>query len=169
MNGNTVTRFDEFSGGTRTFPDLQEDPDYFIKEVKQSRQMNFHELGAYIRELQQSGFDTVALQVQLQNKFAVPLFALIMAMVSIPFAFLAGNRGAMAGVGVSLGIAIVYWSVGQVFEQFGNLSQLPVQVAAWSPDCGVLACRPVFSGTHANLMREKSCFNPGKSSTLKVP
>jgi LPS export ABC transporter permease LptG len=134
MNGNTVTRFDEFSGGTRTFPDLQEDPDYFIKEVKQSRQMNFHELGAYIRELQQSGFDTVALQVQLQKKFAVPLFALIMAMVSIPFAFLAGNRGAMAGVGVSLGIAIVYWSVGQVFEQFGNLSQLPVQVAAWSPD-----------------------------------
>ncbi len=134
MNGNTVTRFDEFSGGTRTFPELQEEPDYFIKEVKQSRQMNFRELGSYIRELQQSGFDTVALQVQLQKKFAVPLFALIMAMVSIPFAFLAGNRGAMAGVGVSLGIAIVYWSVGQVFEQFGNLSQLPVQVAAWSPD-----------------------------------
>jgi LPS export ABC transporter permease LptG/LPS export ABC transporter permease LptF len=134
MNGNTVTRFDEFSGGTRTFPELEERPDYFVKEVKQSRQMNFHELGAYIQELQQSGFDTVALQVQLQKKFAVPLFALIMAMVSIPFAFLAGNRGAMAGVGVSLGIAIVYWSVGQVFEQFGNLSQLPVQIAAWSPD-----------------------------------
>jgi len=134
MNGNTVTRFDEFSGSTRTFPELEEPPDYFVKEVKQSRQMNFHELGAYIQELQQSGFDTVALQVQLQKKFAVPLFALIMAMVSIPFAFLAGNRGAMAGVGVSLGIAIVYWSVGQVFEQFGNLSQLPVQIAAWSPD-----------------------------------
>ena len=134
MNGNSVTRFDDFSGGTRTFAELEEQPDYFIKEVKQSRQMNFRELGAYIGELQQSGFDTVALQVQLQKKFAVPLFALIMAMVSIPFAFLAGNRGAMAGVGVSLGIAIVYWSVGQIFEQFGNLSQLPVQVAAWSPD-----------------------------------
>jgi len=134
MNGNNVTRFDEFSGSTRTFPELEEPPDYFMKEVKQSRQMNFHELGAYIGELQQSGFDTVALQVQLQKKFAVPLFALIMAMVSIPFAFLTGNRGAMAGVGVSLGIAIVYWSVGQVFEQFGNLSQLPVQIAAWSPD-----------------------------------
>jgi len=134
MNGNNVTRFDAFSGSTRTFTELEEPPDYFIKEVKQSRQMNFHELGAYIAELQQSGFDTVALQVQLQKKFAVPLFALIMAMVSIPFAFLTGNRGAMAGVGVSLGIAIVYWSVGQVFEQFGNLSQLPVQIAAWSPD-----------------------------------
>jgi lipopolysaccharide export LptBFGC system permease protein LptF len=134
MNGNSVIRFDNFNGGTRTFDELQEQPDYFVKEVKQSRQMNFRELASYIQELQQSGFDTVALQVQLQKKFAVPLFALIMAMVSVPFAFLTGTRGAMAGVGLSLGIAIVYWSVGQVFEQFGNLSQLPATIAAWSPD-----------------------------------
>jgi lipopolysaccharide export LptBFGC system permease protein LptF len=64
----------------------------------------------------------------------VPLFALIMAMVSIPFAFVAGNRGAMAGVGLSLAIAIAYWSVGQLFEQVGNLNQLPPRIAAWSPD-----------------------------------
>ena len=65
----------------------------------------------------------------------MPLFALIMAMVSIPFAFLAGNRGAMAGVGVEpRASSIAYWSVGQVFEQIGNLSQLPPRVAAWSPD-----------------------------------
>ena len=134
MNGNNVVKFDNFAGDTRTFGELAERPEYFVKEVKQSRQMNYRELGGYIQELQQSGFDTVALQVQLQKKFSVPLFALIMAMVSIPFAFLAGNRGAMAGVGISLGIAIAYWSVGQVFEQFGNLNQLPVQAAAWSPN-----------------------------------
>jgi lipopolysaccharide export LptBFGC system permease protein LptF len=55
-------------------------------------------------------------------------------MVSIPFAFLAGNRGAMAGVGLSLAIYIAYWSIGQVFEQVGDLSQLPARVAAWAPD-----------------------------------
>ncbi len=96
--------------------------------------MNFYELQDYIADLQRSGFDTVALQVALQKKFSVPLFALIMAMVSIPFAFLTGNRGAMAGVGLSLGIAIAYWSVGQLFEQVGNLNQLPPGIAAWSPD-----------------------------------
>lgn len=134
MNASNVTHFDDFAGQTRTFLELEEPPDYFVKEVKQSRQMNFRELSTYIRELQQSGFDTVALQVQFYKKFSVPLFALILAMVSIPFAFLAGNRGAMAGVGMSLGIYILYWSIGQVFEQVGNLSQLPAQVAAWSPD-----------------------------------
>ncbi len=134
MSASNVTHFEDFSHQTRTFLELEEPPDYFVKEVKQSRQMNFRELAAYIRELQQSGFDTVALQVQFYKKFSVPLFALILAMVSIPFAFLAGNRGAMAGVGMSLGIYILYWSIGQVFEQVGNLSQLPAQVAAWSPD-----------------------------------
>jgi LPS export ABC transporter permease LptF/LPS export ABC transporter permease LptG len=134
LNLERVTRFDDFTGATRTFSELEETPDYFVHEVKQSRQMNFQELQSYIAELQQAGFDTVGLQVQLQKKFSVPLFALIMAIVSIPFAFLAGNRGAMAGVGVSFAIAISYWSVGQLFEQIGNLSQLPARVAAWTPD-----------------------------------
>ena len=144
MTGTKVTHFDPFPNATRTFTELDEPPDYFVKEVKQSRQMNYHELGAYIAELQQSGLDTVALQVQLQKKFSVPLFALIMAMVSIPFAFMTGNRGAMAGVGLSLGIAIVYWSVGQVFEQFGNLNQLPVQIAAWAPNVIFSLCGLYF-------------------------
>jgi lipopolysaccharide export LptBFGC system permease protein LptF len=132
--GANINRFDDFLDGTRTFPELEETPEYFVHEVKQSRQMNFQELEKYIVELQRSGFDTIPLQVQLQKKFSVPLFALIMAMVSIPFAFLTGNRGAMAGVGLSLGIAIAYFSLQQLFEQVGNLDQLPPQVAAWSPD-----------------------------------
>lgn len=117
-----------------TFPELDEPPSYFLKEVKQDEQMNFRELAAYIEELQQSGFDTTRLRVQYYQKFATPLFALVMALISIPFAFLAGPRGAMAGVGVSLGIAIAYWVLSKVFEQVGNLGQLPAAAAAFSPD-----------------------------------
>lgn len=117
-----------------TFSELEETPDYFRKKLGQDKQMNFLDLGAYIRDLQQSGFDTVRLRVQLYKKFSVPLFALIMAMISVPFGFLVGNRGAMAGVGVSIGIAMSYWGIGQLFEQIGNANQLPPGVAAWSPD-----------------------------------
>ena len=124
----------DYTGGTQVFPELKETPDYFVKEAIQSRQMNFQELGTYIGELQQSGFDTIPLQVQLYKKFSVPLFAFILALVAAPFAFQAGTRGAMAGVGLSFVIYIAYWSVDQVFEQLGNLSELPPQLAAWSPD-----------------------------------
>ncbi len=134
LDGVQVTSYQDFSGQARTFPELDEPPAYFLKEVKQDQQMNFAELDAYIRELQQSGFDTARLRVRFHKKFSIPLFALIMALLAAPFAFLTGHRGAMAGVGVSFGIAAAYWAVSQLFEQVGNLNQLPALLAAWSPN-----------------------------------
>jgi lipopolysaccharide export LptBFGC system permease protein LptF len=96
--------------------------------------MNYLELGQYLRYLRERGFDTVRLQVQYHKKFAVPVFALIMALISIPFGFLVGNRGAMGGIGISIAIAMAYLGVGQLFEQMGNVNYLPPQVAAWAPD-----------------------------------
>ncbi len=126
--------YQQFHHGTRVFPELTEPPSWFAKEEKEYKEMNFQELDEYIRELQTMGLNTVPLQVQYYKKFAVPLFVLIMALLSIPFAFVAGNRGAMTGVGISLAIAVAYWTVGTLFEQIGDLNQLPAAMAAWSPD-----------------------------------
>jgi LPS export ABC transporter permease LptG/LPS export ABC transporter permease LptF len=118
-----------------TFRELTEPPDYFLKEALQDKQMNFLQLDRYIKDLTQSGFEgTVKLQVRLYRKFSVPLFALMMAMIAIPFGFLVGNRGAMAGVGLSIGIAVGYLGVGQLFEKLGDAGQLQPVMAAWGPD-----------------------------------
>ena len=117
-----------------TFPELTEPPDYFLKEAVQDKQMNFVELERYIADLNQSGFDTIKLRVRLFRKFSVPLFALIMAMIAVPFGFLVGNRGAMTGIGVSIGIAMGYLAVGPLFEKIGNAGLLQPEVAAWAPD-----------------------------------
>jgi lipopolysaccharide export LptBFGC system permease protein LptF len=117
-----------------TFPEITETPDDFLKEVKQDKQMNYTELASYIKSLQESGFDTVKLHVQYYKKFAVPVFALIMAMISVPFGFLVGNRGAMTGIGVGMAVAMTYLATGLLFDQFGNVNLLPAAVAAWAPD-----------------------------------
>jgi LPS export ABC transporter permease LptG/LPS export ABC transporter permease LptF len=124
-----TTRF-----SSQSFPQITEAPDYFLKAPPQDKQMNFLELETYIRDLRQSGFNTISLQVSLHRKFSVPLFAMIMAMIAIPFAFLVGNRGAMTGIGVSLAIALSYWGISSFFEKVGDVNQLPPQMAAWSPD-----------------------------------
>jgi LPS export ABC transporter permease LptF/LPS export ABC transporter permease LptG len=134
LRENTFGPLDDFTGEARMFREVTETPDYFLKEAIQSQQMNFRELRDYIDELQQSGFDTTPLRVEYFKKFSVPLFAFILALVSVPFALQTGHRGAMAGVGVSFAIYIAYSSVQQLFEQVGNLNQLPPEVAAWSPD-----------------------------------
>ena len=132
--GGRREKFNNFAGQAMTFPEIDERPDYFLQEVLQDQQMNYQQLAAYIRDLKRSGIDTIALQVSFYRKFALPLFALVMALISVPFAFLTGNRGAMAGVGVSFAIAIAYWAIGRLFEQLGDVNLLPAMIAAWSPD-----------------------------------
>jgi len=133
FDGIRVTRYEPFLNQVRTFPELHEAPSYFLKEVKQDQQMSFVELREYIRDLQRAGFDTVRLQVRFHEKFARPLFSFVMALVALPFAFTVGPRGAMSGVGIALGVALVYWVTSQLFEQVGYLNQLPAAMAAWAP------------------------------------
>ena len=109
-------------------------PDDFLIPAPQSAQMNYQELGAHVKYLGDRGFDTERLKVQYYKKFAVPVFAFIMALISVPFGFLVGNRGAMAGIGVSIGVAMAYYAVQALFEQMGNVNYLPAYVAAWAPD-----------------------------------
>ncbi len=132
FRGSAIQSFQEFDA--HTFPTLIEPPAYFKKEVRQSSEMNYHELRTYIADLQQSGFDVVRLRVQLQKKFAYPLITLVMAILAVPFSLSAGRKGALAGIAVALGVAIVYFVAAGLFEAMGNASQLPASMAAWAPD-----------------------------------
>jgi lipopolysaccharide export system permease protein len=132
LQGDQVARYTPFT--MRSFPELKEPPGYFKKEVKPSAQMSVLELRGYINELTQSGFDVVRLSVQFYRKFSFPLMAFVVALIGIPFSFSMGSKGALAGIALSIGIAILYWSTSSLFEAMGNLNQLPAVVAAWSPD-----------------------------------
>jgi LPS export ABC transporter permease LptF/LPS export ABC transporter permease LptG len=117
-----------------TFPELSEQPSYFKKEVKQYSEMNYEELRRYIRDLQQSGFDVVRLRVQLDQKLSYPLITFIMAGLAVPFSLSAAKKGAITGVAVAVGIAVVYTVVSRLSEAMGDISLLPAALAAWSPD-----------------------------------
>ena len=132
FNGDLVTNYNAFS--VQTFKELTEEPGYFKKEVKPSEQMSALELRRYIADLRQSGFDVVRLSVQFYRKFSYPLIAFVVTLIGIPFSFTMGGKGALTGIALSIGIAIVYWSTSSLFEAMGNLSQLPPAMAAWSPD-----------------------------------
>jgi len=132
LSGSAIEKYRKFD--VATYPELAEVPAYFKKEIKQSSEMSYDELGRYIHDLEQSGFDVVRLRVQLQKKLAYPLITLVMAVLAIPFALSAGKRSAVAGIATAIGIGVVYWTINGLFEAMGNLSQLPPGVAAWSPD-----------------------------------
>jgi LPS export ABC transporter permease LptF/LPS export ABC transporter permease LptG len=132
LHGPAIAGFRTFD--VSTFPEVSEVPAYFKKEVKQYSEMNYEELRRYIHDLQQSGFDVVRLRVQLNKKLSFPLITLIMAVLAVPFSLSAAKKGAITGVAVAVGIAVVYTVVSRLFEAMGDLSQLPPALAAWSPD-----------------------------------
>ncbi len=132
FHGTAIQDYRKFDAST--FAELNEPPTYFKKEVKQSSEMSYSELRNYIHDLQQSGFDVVRLRVQLQKKFAFPLITLVMAVLAIPFSLSMGRRGALTGVAVAIGIAVIYFVTAGLFEAMGNANQLPAALAAWSPD-----------------------------------
>ena len=117
-----------------TFPEIREQPAYFVKEDKPSDEMSYGELNNYIADLRQSGFDTIKLSVQLENKLAVPAITLVMAILAVPFAVSMGKRGGLVGIAAAIGVAIAYWIVAGVFSSMGNINTLPPMLAAWSPD-----------------------------------
>ena len=132
MEGDHITEFREFK--QTSFPEIHEGPGYFTKEEKQSQEMNFGQLDRYIRDLSQSGFDTMKLRVALWHKLAYPLIAIVMAVLAIPFALSMGRRGSLTGIAVAIFVALTYFVVNALFESMGNVNYLPAALAAWSPD-----------------------------------
>jgi len=112
-------------------PEFTEPPSYFNREVRAYTQMSAAELGSYIRDLHQAGFDVSRLSVQWHKKFAYPMIAPIIMLLAIPFAFLVGTRGAVGGLALGVGIGIVYWASSALAEAIGAAGQLPPFLAGW--------------------------------------
>jgi LPS export ABC transporter permease LptF/LPS export ABC transporter permease LptG len=136
------------NGWMRTFADSQvedyrpfqatvapgfETPDYFDSEIRPPEQMRYGELKDYIEELKESGQKVPGLEVQLQDKIALPVTSLIMALVALPFAFRLGRQGALYGIGISIVLGIVFLATYAFFSKLGEAGALPPTVAVWSP------------------------------------
>ena len=55
-------------------------------------------------------------------------------LLAIPFAFRIGRRGTLAGIGVGLGLGMVFLLSNEVFTRLGAAGALSPALAAWSPD-----------------------------------
>jgi LPS export ABC transporter permease LptG/LPS export ABC transporter permease LptF len=132
ISGANVEEYHQFQ--RTSFPEIHEDPGYFKKESLQAQEMNFGQLDRYIGDLRQSGFDTMRLRVQLWQKIAYPLVAVVMAVLAIPFALSMGRRGSLTGIAVAIGVALAYFVVNGLFGALGDVNYLPAALAAWSSD-----------------------------------
>ena len=127
-----VQKYEKFTA--TALPELSEPPSYFNREVLQAFQLSFRQLGRYIQDLRNAGFDVSTLTVQWYVKIAFPLIAPVSMLLAIPYAFRVGSRGAIGGVAVGLALGIAYWSLARLLQAMGGVGQMPPPFAAFAPD-----------------------------------
>ena len=113
--------------------EIAEDPQFFTEKVKFSGAMNSGELKEYIRYLQKKRSDPLRYQAQLYNNYAFPFSALVMVFIAIPFSFLMGSRGALFGIGIAVGISMIYWGALGIFSSVGSTGVMSPLLAAFAP------------------------------------
>ena len=129
--GEAESRFETFQGMDIR---LAEDRGYFVKEVKEPSLMSYGELRKYTAEVGAMGFETTRFRVDLSSKLSFPLVSLVMTLLAIPFAFSMGKRGALVGLALSIGIAMIYWGALGVFRSLGYVNFLSPFLASWGPN-----------------------------------
>ena len=107
---------------------------YFVAERPDARFMSYSELRRYTSRLRSSGFDVLKQQVALARKLSFPFVAIIMTLIAVPFAVTTGRAGAMAGIAVGIGLAMMYWTTISVFAAFGTGGLIAPALAAWAPN-----------------------------------
>ncbi|MFO7892122.1 MAG: LptF/LptG family permease [Longimicrobiales bacterium] len=113
---------------------FDEAPEQLMDRQKDPDQMGYFELGRLIEILLRSGAEPFDLMVERAQKIAIPVAALIIILFAAPLANSSPRGGAAYGVGVSLGITIVYLMLFKVAGAAGSSGAIPPTVAAWTPN-----------------------------------
>ena len=112
---------------------LSANPEYFGREYRRPEQMTFGELRSYIATLRAAGYRVDRLTVQLHQKLAYPLSMVLLAWLSLPFAFRAGRRGAVGGIALALMLGMAYFGLMAFVTRLGEADLVPPVLASWSP------------------------------------
>lgn len=128
---------DQFPGALVPFRSLRlrvpERLPFFTEKVRFAGAMNSRDLRDYVRYLEAKRSDPVRFRAQLYNNYAFPFSALVMVFIAIPFSFLMGNRGALFGIGIAVGVSMVYWGTLGIFNSLGTTAAMSPLLAAFAP------------------------------------
>lgn len=113
--------------------DIGRKPADFALQADQISTLNFRQLLKLVNKLDREGIDSTRHQVDMHNRLAAPFTCLIMAFLGVPFALQRGRNSNIAlGIGLSLGIGVIYFILQSLISAFGYSGALPPLLAAWT-------------------------------------
>ncbi len=122
----TTSHFDERSYS------FAEEPSDFAAKVPDPDQMGFFELREYIRNIRSWGGDPQKELVDLYMKTSFPFANFILLLLSLPLTLIFRRSGLVLGLGQSLLIAFIYYSIIRAGQAVGYNGQISPFLAAYA-------------------------------------
>jgi len=113
--------------------EVPEGENLFVRTIAFPEFMNIDNLKRYITYLEKNKADTHRYEAKLFYKYAFPFSSLIMVIIAIPFSFFMGNKGTLFGIGIAVGISLVFWFTFAVFNALGSAAILSPFISAFAP------------------------------------
>jgi lipopolysaccharide export system permease protein len=113
---------------------LEETPEELLTVGKDPEEMRYAELQRFIGTIERSGGDPAEFEVGLAHKISLPLAVLVIVLFGAPLSTSTQRGGTAFGVGISLGVTMVYLMMFKVGEAIGESGVIHPLVAAWSPN-----------------------------------
>ncbi len=107
--------------------------DFYIGE-KNADEMNIRELSNYITLKKKMGEDVTDYEIQLNMKFAIPFACLVFSLLGAPLGLTPKRASSSIGLGLSIIIIFLYYTMMSISVAFGELRWLPPPVSAWIPN-----------------------------------
>jgi lipopolysaccharide export system permease protein len=113
---------------------FNESPSELLAEPLDPEEMQFAEMGRFIRALERSGGQPYDLMFEQAEKIVIPVATFIIILFGAPLANSSHRGGPAYGIGISLGITIFYLVLFRVADAVGTAGIIHPWVAAWIPN-----------------------------------
>ncbi len=111
---------------------LKERPSDFANKEWRADYMSYKELNRYIKNFMGAGSKLIkSLLVDLYYKVSFSLISLVIILIGAPFALITTRGGVLIGIGMSIGIGLLYYAVIAISLAFGKAGLLPPFISAW--------------------------------------
>lgn len=113
---------------------VREQPTDLLERIRDEEEMTYAELKQFGERLFRSGGNVGRTFTHMEQRIAIPVAALVIALFAAPLATSSKRGGAAFGVGVSLATTIAYMAVFRLSSGLGHANAIPPLVAAWLPN-----------------------------------
>lgn len=114
--------------------DLVERPEELLEAPREADEMTYEEIERQASIIQRSGGDANRLLVKREEKIAIPVATLVIILFGAPLATSSKRGGTAFGIGISLGIVILYMMLFKVSGALGEAGAVSPLWAAWTPN-----------------------------------